>query len=115
MIEGGDFFGSVVAGRDVYLLSHVIHDWTEDQCVTILGNCRKAMKSGGRLLIVEMVLPAGDTPHPGKMLDLVMLVMPGGQERTEQEYRALLSQAGFRLERVWPTASAVSLVEAVPV
>ena len=72
------------------------------------------MKPDGRLLIVEMVLPAGDTPHPGKILDIVMLVMPGGQERTEAEYAALLAKAGFRLQRVVPTASAASVVEAFP-
>ena len=108
-----DFFASVPAGGDAYVLSHVIHDWSEDECVTILSNCRKAMRTGGRLLIVEMVLPAGDTPHPGKLLDLAMLVMPGGQERTEDEYRTLLRKAGLRLTRVVPTASAVSLVEAM--
>ncbi len=69
------------------------------------------MRSGSRLLIIETVLPAGDTPHPGKMLDLMMLVGPGGQERTEQEYAALLGKAGFRLTRVVPTASPVSVVE----
>jgi hypothetical protein len=66
------------------------------------------------LLLVEMVLPSGDTPHPGKMLDMVMLVTPGGQERTAAEYSALLDKAGFRLTRVVPTASPVSIVEAVP-
>jgi len=112
-IEPGNFFDSVPAGGDAYVLSHIIHDWTEDQCLTILGHCRKAMKPDGRLLIVEMVLPAGDTPHPGKILDMVMLVIPGGQERTEAEYAALLGKAGFRLTRVVPTASAVGVVEAV--
>lgn len=112
-IEAGDFFKSVPAGGDAYLLSHVIHDWNEDQCLTILGHCRKAMKPDGRLLIVEMVLPPGDTPHPGKVLDMVMLVVPGGQERTQAEYTPLLSKAGFRLTQVVPTESAVSVVEAV--
>jgi hypothetical protein len=112
-IEAGDFFKSVPAGGDAYLLSHVIHDWNEDQCLTILGHCRKAMKPDGRLLLVEMVLPAGDTPHPGKILDMVMLVVPGGQERTEGEYKLLLAKAGFRVTRVVPTESAVSVVEAV--
>jgi hypothetical protein len=113
-IEGGDFFATVPAGGDAYLYSHIIHDWNEEQCLTILGHCRAAIKPDGRLLIVETVLPAGDTPHPGKVLDIVMLVVPGGQERTEAEYSALLSKAGFRLTRVVPTASAVSVVEAVP-
>jgi hypothetical protein len=113
-IEAGSFFDTVPAGGDCYLLSHIIHDWNEEKCLTILGHCRKAIKPDGRLLIVEMVLPAGDTPHPGKVLDMVMLVFPGGQERTEAEYGALLGKAGFRLNRVVPTASAVSVVEAVP-
>ena len=112
-IDAGDFFESVPTGGDAYLLSHIIHDWNEDQCLTILGHCRKVMKPDGRLLIVEMVLPAGDTPHPGKILDMVMLVVPGGQERTEAEYTSLLAKAGFRVTRVVPTDSAVSVVEAV--
>jgi len=111
-IEGGSFFESVPPGGDAYIVSHVIHDWDEAQCLTILGNCREAMKPDARLLIVEMVLPAGDAPHPGKMLDLTMLVMPGGQERTEAEYAALLAKAGFRLTRVVPTVSAASVLEA---
>jgi hypothetical protein len=113
-IEAGDFFKTVPAGGDAYVLSHVIHDWSEEQCLTILGHCRKAMKPDGRLLIVEMVLPPGDTPHPGKILDMVMLTVPGGQERTEAEYTPLLRKAGFRVTRVVPTESAVSVVEAVP-
>jgi len=94
------------------MLSHVLHDWSEEQCRTILGNVRKAMKPGARLLIIEMVLPSGNAPHPGKMLDIMMLVGPGGQERTEVEYGALLGKAGFRLTRVVPTPSAVGVVEA---
>lgn len=112
-IEAGDFFETVPTGGDAYVLSHVIHDWSEEQCLTILGHVRKAMQPDGRLLLVEMVLPAGDTPHPGKVLDMVMLVLPGGQERTEEEYRQLLAKAGFRLTQVIPTSSDVSIVEAV--
>lgn len=112
-IHTGSFFDAVPQGGDAYLLSHVIHDWSEDQCLTILDNCRKAMKADGKVLIVEMVLPSGDTMHPGKILDMIMLVGPGGQERTDEEYRALLGKAGFRLTRVVPTESAVSVVEAV--
>jgi hypothetical protein len=113
-VVAGDFFSSVPAGGDCYLLSHIIHDWSEEQCLTILRNVRAAMKPEGRLLIVEMVLPTGDAPHPGKLLDMVMLVVPGGRERTEMEYRDLLAKAGFRLTRVVPTASPVSVVEALP-
>jgi hypothetical protein len=112
-IEGGSFFERVPAGGDAYLLSHIIHDWDEEKCLTILGHVKHAMKPGGRLLLVEMVLPEGDVPHPGKMFDMVMLVIPGGQERTAAEYGELLGKAGFRLERVVPTESAVSVVEAV--
>jgi hypothetical protein len=113
-IEAGNFFQSVPAGGDAYVLSHIIHDWSEDQCLTILGNVRKAMKPDGRLLIVEMVLPDGDEPHPGKILDIVMLVMPGGQERTKAEYATLLEKADFKLTRIVSTNSAVSVVEARP-
>ena len=113
-IEAGDFFETVPSGGDAYLLSHIIHDWNEEQCLAILGHCRRVMKPDGRLLIVETVLPAGDTPHQGKIQDMVMLVVPGGQERTEAEYASLLGKARFRLARVVPTDSVVSVVEAVP-
>ena len=72
-IDAGDFFERFPAGGDAYLLSHIIHDWSEAQCLTILAKCRGAMSPGSRLLIIEMVLPSGDAPHLGKMLDLVML------------------------------------------
>jgi hypothetical protein len=114
-IETGSFFERVPAGGNAYLLSHIIHDWSEPQCLTILKHCREAMGPDGRLLIVETVLPEGDAPHQGKLQDLVMLVFPGGQERTEAEYRELLGKAGFRLNRVVPTSSVVSIVEGIPV
>jgi O-methyltransferase/methyltransferase family protein len=113
-IESGSFFDRVPAGHDAYILSHIIHDWDEARCQTILRNVRRAMKPDGRLLIVEMVLPEDDTPHPGKMLDMMMLVGPGGQERTPSEYEQILRPTGFDLARVVPTQSAVSVVECVP-
>src|SRR5262249_14093089 len=113
-IEPGSFFERVPSGADAYLLSHIIHDWTEDQCLTILGNCRRALAPAGRVLIVEMVLPEGDLFHPGKLLDMMMLVGPGGQERTAAEYGTLLAKAGLKLTKVVPTPSPVSVVEAVP-
>jgi hypothetical protein len=112
-IEAGDFFKAVPAGGDAYILSHIIHDWSEEQCLTILGHCRQVMKPDGKLLIVEMLLPGGDAPHPGKILDIVMLTQLSGQERTEAEYALLLDKAGFRLNRVVPTESPVSVVEAI--
>ena len=112
-IASGSFFERVPEGGDAYLLSHVIHDWTEDQCLTILGHCRRVMKSTTRVLIIEMVLPPGNAKHPGKMLDMMMLVGPGGQERTEREYAALLTKAGLRLTKLVATDSAVSVLEAM--
>jgi hypothetical protein len=112
-IESGSFFESVPAGHDAYLMSHIIHDWDAQECATILGHCREAMKPDGKVLIVEMVLPEGDAPHPGKLVDIMMLAVPGGQERTPSEYDELLSANGFRMTRVVPTDSPVSVVEAV--
>jgi hypothetical protein len=110
--QSGSFFDSVPTGGDAYMLSHIIHDWSDEQCLQILNNCRSAMNQDSRLLIIEMVLPEGNVPHPGKILDMMMLVGPGGQERTAQEYAKLLAKAGLRLTRVVPTESAVSVVEA---
>ena len=112
-LMAGDFFASVPPGGDAYLLSHIIHDWDEAQCLTILRQCHRAMGPDSCLLLVETVLPPGDTPHPGKLLDLLMLTVPGGRERTADEYAALLAAASLRLTRIVPTASSVSIVEAV--
>ena len=92
----------------------VIHDWDDDRAAVILGNCREAMKGDGRLLLVETVLPDGDEPHVGQLLDLAMLVYSGGQERNVSSYRSLLSRAGFKLARVIGSATPMSVVEAVP-
>lgn len=108
----GDFFASVPSA-DAYIMKHIIHDWDDERCVTILKNIRAAMKSDGKVLIVEAVVPEDDGPHYSKLLDLEMLVSPGGAERTAQEYAALLSRAGLRLTRIIPTKSPFSIVEAV--
>jgi O-methyltransferase domain len=113
-IQSGNFFESVPATNGAYLLSHIIHNWSEARCLTILGNCRRVMTPNSRLLIIEMVLPTGNTPHPGKMLDMIMLTVPGGQERSEPEYGELLEKARFRFTQVVPTESAVGIVEALP-
>ena len=112
-VVAGDFFQSLPAGHDAYVLSHVIHDWDEERALTILRNCRDAMGPNGKLLLVESVVPPGDDPHPAKMLDMLMLLFTGGMERTEEEYADLLGRARFRLVRVVPTASPVSVIEAV--
>ena len=111
-IERGSFFETVPGGGDAYILSHIIHDWNEDQCLTILDNCRKAMKPDSKLQIVEFVLPEENTPHFGKLLDMVMLAIPGGEERTATEYGTLLARVGLKMTRVVPTAADVSVVEA---
>jgi hypothetical protein len=110
---GGNFFTSVPAGGDAYILKHIIHDWSDDECVTILRHCHKVMPSGGKVLIVEMVIPEPNVPSIGKLLDLQMLVYLSGQERTSKEYGDLLSQAGFDLQRIVPTPSAYSVVEGI--
>jgi SAM-dependent methyltransferase len=112
-VVGGDFFAAVPTGGDCYVLANVIHDWDDDRAVAILRNCQRAMAPGGRVLIIEAVLPTGNEPHPGKIGDLQMLVISGGRERTEAEYRALLAASDFRPARVIPTASPVSVVEGI--
>jgi hypothetical protein len=114
-IVAGDFFTAIPSGGDAYILAHVLHDWDDAQCLSILRECRKAMHGDARLLIVETVLPDGDAPHPGKLLDLVMLTVTGGRERTEQEFANLLTTAGLRLGRVVPTAADQSIVEAAAI
>jgi hypothetical protein len=115
-VHEGSFFEELPKDGDAYVLSHIIHDWDEASCLKILGRCRRAMKSDSRLLLVEMVIPPGNEFHPGKISDMIMLAFtPGGCERTADEYAALFGKAGFKLSRVVPTASPVSVVEAVPV
>jgi SAM-dependent methyltransferase len=108
----GDFFEALPSG-DTYILAQILHDWDDERSQRILQNCRSAMAPAGRLLIVELVLPPGNEPSLGKLLDLHMLVLLTGRERTEAEYRDLLGSAGFRLTRVIPTRSGASVVEAV--
>ena len=105
-VVGGDFFEGVPRGGDLYALKWIIHDWDDAQSARILRNVRAAMSDGGRLILVEQVIPPGNEPSLGKFVDLNMLVMTGGRERTEGEFRALYDAAGFRLTRVVPTASA---------
>jgi hypothetical protein len=111
----GDFFKAVPEGHDVYILSHVLHDWTDEQALPILRNCRLAIPAQGRLLIIEAVLPSGDSPHHGKLMDLLMLTVTGGVERTADEFGALLSATGFRRSRVIATSTHQSIIEAAPV
>ena len=107
----GDFFQSLPGGGDAYILKWIIHDWDDDRSITILRNCHSAMTEAGKLLLVEAVVPRGSEPHFSKFIDLNMLVMTGGRERTENEYRMLLEASGFKLTRTIPTESPMSVIE----
>jgi hypothetical protein len=109
---GGDFFQSVPGGGDAYLMKHIIHDWPDNRATTILRNCRKAVNPGGKLLLVELVIAPGNAADFAKVIDLEMLAIASGQERTEVEYRQLLAGAGWRLTRVIPTKSPTQIIEA---
>jgi hypothetical protein len=109
----GDFFESVPAG-DFYLLKNILHDWNDDQCVRILENCRRAMNPGATMLVVDAVIPPGNDPHFGKALDMFMMLLLTGQERTEPEFERLFERAGFRTVQVIPTPGPLSMIEVVP-
>jgi O-methyltransferase domain/Dimerisation domain len=110
----GSFFDSIPSG-DIYLLSRVLHDWPDEKASLILANCRKSIGDDGILLIREAVIPEGDIPSEGKQIDLTMLFMLGGAERTEEEWRGLLAKSGFRLEKIVKTGGPFDLIEAKPV
>ncbi len=108
----GSFFDGVPAGGDIYVLKNVIHDWPDDKAVEILRNVRTAADTGATVLLIEFVIPEHKREYVGHLTDLEMLLTQAGRDRTAQEYRILLERAGFRVTRVVPTASPLSLVEA---
>ncbi len=110
-VAEGDFFASVPAA-DVYVLSHILHDWDDSDCLRILGSIAKAAVPGARLVILESVVPDDNNPHFAKMTDIGMLTIVGGRERTAAEYKALLAAGGFTLDRILPSATPYSFVEA---
>jgi hypothetical protein len=110
----GDFFTAVPGGGDLYLLKSVLHDWDDAQAMRVLRNCRRAMPEHGRLLVIERVVPPGNSPAEAKLFDINMLVITGGRERTEPEYRILFRAAGLHLTRVVPTEAPLSLIEGMP-
>lgn len=111
-IASGDFFRSVPQA-DSYVMKHIIHDWDDEKALTILGNIRKAMRGDGKVILIESIVPEGNEPHLAKWIDLEMLALPGGKERTEAEYRELFLKAGFKLTRVVPNQSPLWAIEAV--
>jgi hypothetical protein len=110
----GDFFKAVPPGGDAYIMKHIIHDWDDAKATVILKNIGAVLPKTGRVILIEAVIPDGNDPSFGKILDLEMLVMPGGKERTEAEFRALFAGAGFTLTRIAPTHSPLSVIEAKP-
>ena len=112
--EAGNFFESVPANADAYIMKHILHDWDNEKSIQILTNCCKAMKPGSKLLVIESVIPKGNTPHPGKFMDINMMAMTGGSERTEMEFAALFEKAGLKPSRVITTGSpTLSIIEVV--
>jgi hypothetical protein len=110
-----DFFREVPSGCRAYMMKSVIHDWNDEKAKEILMNCRQAVPANGALFLVEWGLSEANLPATGKLMDLVMLVVTGGKERTVAEYNTLLSSAGFRFNKVIPTASEMAIIEAIPV
>ena len=110
-VIGGNFFETVPEGADGYIMKYIIHDWDDEKSLRILGNCRDAMAAGGRVLVVDNVITPGNVW--GKLLDINMMLCPGGLERTRGEFESLFRRAGLRLTRVIPTACDLSIVEGV--
>jgi hypothetical protein len=111
VVVPADFFKLIPKG-DVYLLKRIIHDWDDESAQIILQNCCAAMAHTDRLLLIESVIGSENNVRFSKFMDLAMLVMTGGRERTETEYRALLGRAGLKLTRIIPTKTEMSLIEA---
>jgi len=114
-VVAGDFFEAVPDGGSFYILAQILHDWDDDRSIAILRNCRRAMNTDAKLLVVEQVLPSGNEPSLGKWLDLHMLVLLNGRERTEAEYAALLAKADLEATQTITTSSGASIIEAIPV
>ncbi|HEV2713987.1 MAG TPA: methyltransferase [Terriglobales bacterium] len=114
-LSPGDFFQAVPDGGDIYMLSAIIHDWDDVRAAAILKGVRRAMRPDAKLLVIESMIPPGNEPFRGKLVDLTMMVFTGGRERTEPEHRQLLHDAGLRLNRVISLSGASVLLEALPV
>lgn len=111
----GDFFKSVPEGHDAYFMKSILHDWSNEEAIRILQTCRKAMHEKSRLLVTDMVVKADNKPYFGDLMDCGMLVLLGGQERTEEEFANVFEKSGFKLTRFIPTASPYFIVEGVPI
>lgn len=115
-LVAGNCVETAPSGGDTYILMFVIHNWDDERAIKILQNCRQGMTATGKLLLVEMIMPEGNDPFVGKLIDLEsLLTTPGGRERKEDEYRDLLTRAGFEITRIIPTQTANSIIEVIPV
>jgi hypothetical protein len=113
-IVGGDFLNHIPTGANVLILKNILHNWDDERCITILRNCREALAQGGKILVIEGLMPARAEDNPGMIwLDLWMLAQMGGGERTEKRYREFLAEAGFAFTRALPIASQLWVIEAV--
>jgi hypothetical protein len=111
----GNFFEAVPPGADAYTMRHILHDWSDELCITILGNIRRVIPEDGRLLVIETVVPAGNEPSTAKLFDMAMMALPDGMERSEAQFRTIFDASGFSLTGITATASPVSVIEARPV
>jgi hypothetical protein len=113
-LQGGDFFNDPLPAADAYILGNVIHDWADKEAEAILRAVRRAAPKHAEVLVLESIMPEGPEPHLAKELDILMLIMTGGRERTRADYESLLASGGFRLDRVVPTASPISVIVGTP-
>jgi 2-polyprenyl-3-methyl-5-hydroxy-6-metoxy-1,4-benzoquinol methylase len=111
-VIGGDFLVEVPSA-DLYLMKHILHDWADEACISILRNCRRAIKPNGRVVLIEIAMDEINPPPHTTQIDLTMMVVLGAKERTLEQYKALLTAAGFRFTRITTTATPFSLIEAV--
>jgi hypothetical protein len=110
---GGNFFADPMPKADAYLLMNIIHDWPDTESTKILSAISRDMPTHARVLIIESIVPATPGPHLSKELDIAMMALPGGMERTQDEYAALASKCALRLKRVVETMSPYSILELV--
>jgi O-methyltransferase domain len=111
----GNMFETVPPGADAYIMKRITHDWSDERCGKILSGCRAGVRDGGRLLVVDAIVPNDNTFSPAKVMDLTMMLFSGGKERTQDEFRALFDSAGWKLNRVIPTASPLAVLEGLPI
>ncbi len=110
-IEGGSFFDSIPVRADAYMMKYLLHDWDDARARTILENCVQSMNPGGKVLVIDYVIPESNEPHIGKLLDIEMLIMAGGNERTRTQFEDLFSTVGLKLTQIVPTATPLCMVE----